>query len=130
MNLTKHNPLLIGHSIVINSIHKLHNSYPTISIYGLGSCIALILYDKENPLYGMSHILLPSSERKSEIKFPHKYADLSEMDVAKLRALENEMKGKILLAYKEMKPAQLTEEQTNKVRMLEKELGVVIVAYE
>jgi len=60
----------------------------------------------------------------------HKYADLSEMDVAKLRSLESEMKGKILLAYKEMKPAKLTEEQTNKVRMLEKELGVVIVAYE
>lgn len=59
-----------------------------------------------------------------------KYADLSEMDVAKLRALENEMRGKILLAYKEMKPAQLTEEQINKVKILEKELGVVIVAYE
>jgi hypothetical protein len=60
----------------------------------------------------------------------HKYADLSEMDVAKLRSLENEMKGKILLAYKEMKPAQLTEEQINKVKMLENDLGVVIVAYE
>ncbi len=60
----------------------------------------------------------------------HKYANLSEMDIAKLRSLENEMKGKILLAYKEMKPAQLTEEQLNKVRMLEKEMGVVIVAYE
>lgn len=59
-----------------------------------------------------------------------KYADLSEMDVAKLRSLENEMKGKILLAYKEMKPAQLTEEQINKIKMLEKELGIVIVAYE
>ncbi|MFX1466215.1 MAG: hypothetical protein ACFFA5_07070 [Promethearchaeota archaeon] len=59
-----------------------------------------------------------------------KYADLSEMDVAKLRALENEMRGKILLAYQEMKPAQLTEEQINKVKILEKELGVVIVAYE
>ncbi|WP_287584438.1 hypothetical protein [Candidatus Borrarchaeum sp.] len=59
-----------------------------------------------------------------------KYADLSEMDVAKLRALENEMRGKILLAYKEMKPAQLTEEQINKVKILEKELGIVIVAYE
>ena len=59
-----------------------------------------------------------------------KYADLSEMDIAKLRALENEMRGKILLAYKEMKPAQLTEEQINKVKILEKELDVVIVAYE
>jgi len=59
----------------------------------------------------------------------HRYADLSEMDVTKLRALENEMQGKILLAYKEMPPAKLTEEQINKVKILEKELGVVIVAY-
>ena len=59
----------------------------------------------------------------------HRYADLSETDVAKLRALENEMQGKILRAYKEMPPAKLTEEQINKVKILEKELGVVIVAY-
>ena len=60
----------------------------------------------------------------------HRYANLSEMDAAKLRALENEMQDKILLAYKKMSPAKLSEEQLIKIQALEKELGVIIVAYE
>ena len=60
----------------------------------------------------------------------HRYAKLTEMDAAKLQALENEMQGKILLAYKKMSPAKLSEEQLNKIQALEKELGVIIVAYE
>ena len=59
-----------------------------------------------------------------------KYAKLEEVDVGRLRALENEMKGKILLAYKKMSPAKLSEEELNKIKILEKELDVIIVAYE
>ncbi len=69
--------LPIGHYVLVNNKNRLNNNSPIISIYGLGSCIALILYDSRNNISGMSHILLPKSDEKKEIKYPHKYADLS-----------------------------------------------------
>jgi len=67
----------IGHYALSNSknIHLNHN--PTISIYGLGSCIALVLFDKINKVSAMSHILLPKAHTNKEINFPHKYANFS-----------------------------------------------------
>ena len=69
--------LPIGHYALINGNMGLEHKFPTISIYGLGSCIALILFDKNNRICGMSHVLLPKSQKNKEIKFPHKYANLS-----------------------------------------------------
>jgi len=69
--------LPIGHYTLINGNTGLENKFPTISIYGLGSCIALILFDKKNRICGMSHVLLPKSHKNKEIKLPHKYANLS-----------------------------------------------------
>ncbi|MHA1145869.1 MAG: hypothetical protein ACTSRW_14100 [Candidatus Helarchaeota archaeon] len=72
--------LPIGHCIYINSDSVFNEKgVKEIAIYGLGSCIALILRDHENKMSGMSHILLPSHEKQSGamIKFPHKFADLS-----------------------------------------------------
>lgn len=69
--------LPIGHYSIINCKHKVNNIDPKISIYGLGSCIALILFDCKNNVSGMSHILLPKSRQNKTINFPHKYADLS-----------------------------------------------------
>ncbi len=69
--------LPIGHYALINNNNRMNNHSPIISIYGLGSCIALILYDSRNNISGMSHILLPKSDEKKEIKYPHKFADLS-----------------------------------------------------
>ncbi|HDZ18679.1 MAG TPA: chemotaxis protein CheD [archaeon] len=69
--------LHIGHySIVDYSKERFRTKSRTI-IYGLGSCIALIMFDDRNKMGGMSHILLPSSKRAKNIGFPHKYADLS-----------------------------------------------------
>jgi len=67
----------IGHYALSNSknIHLNHN--PTISIYGLGSCIALVLFDEINKVSAMSHILLPKADPNKEINFPHKYANFS-----------------------------------------------------
>ena len=51
-----------------------------MSIYGLGSCIALILYDNSHGIHGMSHILLPDSNRSKSytpMSTPHKYIDTS-----------------------------------------------------
>lgn len=69
--------LPIGHYAIINCRNKPHNIEPKITIYGLGSCIALILFDYKNKVSGMSHVLLPKSRQNKTINFPHKYADLS-----------------------------------------------------
>ncbi len=69
--------LPIGHYFLTNCKNKLENKHPKVSIYGLGSCIALILVDFINKVCGMSHILLPKSRRQKVIDYPHKYADLS-----------------------------------------------------
>ncbi len=72
--------LPIGHFALINSDYK-NSIKPKISIYGLGSCIALILYDKLHNVAGMSHILLPSSENGEVKTYPHKFANLSAKDL-------------------------------------------------
>ncbi len=69
--------LPIGHYAIVTAKERSTENSPIISIYGLGSCIALILYDRKNEVGGMSHILLPKSNMKKEIVYPHKYADLS-----------------------------------------------------
>ena len=69
--------LPIGHYAIFNCKNNPNKIKPKISIYGLGSCIALILFDYKNNVSGMSHILLPKSRQNKTIKFPHKYANLS-----------------------------------------------------
>ncbi len=69
--------LPIGHYALFNCKNKPNNIQPKISIYGLGSCIALILFDYSNKVSGMSHILLPKAHQNKKTDFPHKYADLS-----------------------------------------------------
>lgn len=68
--------LPIGHYAIVNNKYRLGKLYPKISIYGIGSCIALILCDYINYVCGMSHILLPKTTKKI-IKYPHKFANLS-----------------------------------------------------
>ena len=70
-------PLVIGHYVICNHRNKAQNIHPKIIIHGLGSCIALILFDKTNKVGGMSHILLPKANPNKKITYPHKYADLS-----------------------------------------------------
>ncbi|HEC37038.1 hypothetical protein LCGC14_0905490 [marine sediment metagenome] len=69
--------LHIGHYTIIDYSKERFRSKPRAIIYGLGSCIALILFDSLKKIGSISHILLPSSERAKNINFPHKYADLS-----------------------------------------------------
>lgn len=77
INNQKDIALHIGHYIVVNHKVDQFKRYPVISIYGLGSCIALILIDRKNRVGGMSHILLPHSRKTQFLTYPHKYADLS-----------------------------------------------------
>jgi len=69
--------LPIGHYFIRNCHNNLSKIHPKISIYGLGSCIALILIDYKTRIGGMSHILLPKAHQNKKIEYPHKYADHS-----------------------------------------------------
>ncbi len=57
------------------------------------------------------------------------YVSMEEKKLNALQNLEKEI-GQTLLAFNchEMQPAQLTEEQIERIKAMEKELGVVIVA--
>lgn len=90
--------LPIGHHAIVNS--HVENGFPSpnIAIYGLGSCIALIICDKEKHLAGMSHILLPNSENRQNVKIVHKYANLS-VDALVSELLKKGADSKRLEAY-------------------------------
>lgn len=62
--------------------------------------------------------------------FDHTFADyVDEKGLSEIQALEKES-GKLILAYSSPPdPANLTDEQINKIRELEKKLCVRLVAY-
>jgi len=48
----------------------------TLKSYGLGSCVAITLYDDEANIGGLAHVMLPSGdESESDDPNPGKYAD-------------------------------------------------------
>lgn len=74
----------MGHYALINSNQFMNGTHYKVAIYGLGSCIALILYDLKKKIGAMSHILLPEArlkKRPDNKRFPHKYADHSVNDL-------------------------------------------------
>jgi len=44
---------------------------------GLGSCLAIVLYDPRRALGGMAHTLLPGGRGQDEVSNPVKFADLA-----------------------------------------------------
>lgn len=52
------------------------SSPDTLITMGLGSCVGVALYDRENKIAGLVHIMLPDSKQFKEIVNPFKYADL------------------------------------------------------
>jgi len=67
----------IGHYALSTNTNYPVNHSLNFSIYGLGSCIALVLFDDKNRVSAMSHILLPKVNIDKKILYPHKYANLS-----------------------------------------------------
>jgi chemotaxis protein CheD len=63
-------------TIVVGMAEMQVKRYPhaVLSCLGLGSCIALCIYDPVNKMGGIVHIVLPNSENKQDIS-PTKYAD-------------------------------------------------------
>lgn len=58
----------------IGEMHVAHNPSSLI-IMGLGSCIALTLYDKRSKVGGIAHVMLPDSRGDCDAKKCCKYAD-------------------------------------------------------
>ena len=60
-------------------ISDMNTAFSPDKIYtvGLGSCIGIVLYDKELKLGGMAHIMLPDSKQFSDVCNPLKFADLA-----------------------------------------------------
>jgi hypothetical protein len=57
-------------------------------------------------------------------------AKLTDVQLNEIRKFEKEWNDIVLLAYqKPAEPAQLSLEQMQKIRNLEKELGIILVAY-
>ena len=77
----------IGHFGLKNTSKITGSKYPKFIIYGLGSCVALILFDKKAKVHAMSHILLPSFNNvneKTPLRYPQKYADHAVKDLVRL----------------------------------------------
>ena len=47
----------------------------TLKAIGIGSCIALTLYDSQSRIGGLAHILLPSISESTDMAYPNRFAD-------------------------------------------------------
>lgn len=61
-----------------------HNPH-VLASYGLGSCVAVALYDEKRRIGGLAHIMLPDSRAISKPGGPGRYADTA------IRAMVEEM---------------------------------------
>jgi chemotaxis protein CheD len=48
-----------------------------LSSTGIGSCVVVMLYDINNKVGGMAHIMLPNSENHEKNKLTYQYADIA-----------------------------------------------------
>lgn len=46
-----------------------------ISTLGLGSCVGVVIYNKETGICGLAHIMLPDSKKMASSDNPYKFAD-------------------------------------------------------
>ncbi|TXT67587.1 MAG: putative Protein-glutamate O-methyltransferase [Promethearchaeota archaeon] len=67
----KEHTLPLGKYIVINK-NKNKEYIKSLSIYGLGSTYVLVLFDEDNGIYCMSHVLFSKYKHSSPLKAPEK----------------------------------------------------------
>jgi len=71
-----------------------------------------------------------SPQRKWGLGGMYRLAKLTASQLNDIRKLEAKWKGVVVLAYEKVpEPAALSEEQLRRLQALEKELGVVLIAY-
>jgi chemotaxis protein CheD len=63
------------HRIVGIAEYKTARNTEKLAAYGLGSCVAVALYDSLRRTGGMAHVMLPSSRLHAQVTFPGKFAD-------------------------------------------------------
>jgi len=72
----------------------------TISTIGLGSCVAIVLYDAHSRVGGMAHVLLPdaamSRDRSNPAKFPSSAVPLLLSEMRLLGARAERVRAKIV----------------------------------
>lgn len=56
--------------------YKIASGHAVLTTYGLGSCLAVALYDPETKTGGMGHIMLPNGTGAKASGNPKKFADL------------------------------------------------------
>ena len=79
--------------------YKLAKTPDRIMTIGLGSCVGIALLDKKTGIGGLAHIMLPSSEKFSNVTNIKKFADLALPNLIKEMvaqgAKERDLKAKI-----------------------------------
>ena len=109
---------------------------PAVIRTTLGSCIAVCLYDPENRIGGMLHLMMASSQGHSRLDFrPAKFADtgiplLLEMLKKQHNLLPAQLKAKIFGGAKilRMVSQDIGKDNEKAVREILKSLGIPIVA--
>lgn len=72
----------------------------TIRTSGLGSCVGAVIYDQQNKIAGLAHVMLPDSKHtKQRLLNTHKYADTAIPELVDLLiangAKKNNLKAKL-----------------------------------
>jgi chemotaxis protein CheD len=71
-------------SVGVAEYHVTHNP-KVLASYGLGSCVAIALYDEAKGVGGLAHVMLPDSKAISKPGRPGRFADTA------IRAMVEEM---------------------------------------
>jgi chemotaxis protein CheD len=66
----------------IAEIKVAHNPSELICL-GLGSCIAIVLYDPKRKIGGLAHVMLPHNRKKENSDHPGKFADTAVKELIK-----------------------------------------------
>ncbi len=61
--------------------YKLCRSPQEISTLGLGSCLGVVLYDRESQICGLAHVMLPDSKRATVCDNRSRYVDTCLQDM-------------------------------------------------
>ncbi len=109
-----------------------------IITYGLGSCVAIAMYDSSTKIGGLAHIMLPDSTQARSVENLAKFADtaikLMLEDMLKLGANKSRLWAKIaggsqMFSFDKMSEVmKIGERNAVSTRNVLKELGVKIIA--
>lgn len=108
---------------------KVGDADDTIASKGLGSCIAVCLYDPDNHICGMAHVMLPANKNASSPKYANNLLDQLIDDMAAAGADTDNLVAKLFGGASLFDfSTHIGDENTESVRDLLRERGIDIVA--